>query len=92
MKIKAGIIGTGNIGTDLLIKCTKSNIIDPIIFVGRRKESDGIRIADDIGINTSIDGIDFFTKNKNYCDVVFDCTLAMKLLSYYWYLLMINLV
>lgn len=78
MKIKAGIIGTGNIGTDLLIKCTKSNIIDPIIFVGRRKESDGIRIADDIGINTSIDGIDFFTKNKNYCDVVFDCTDAFS--------------
>jgi len=31
MKIKVGIIGTGNIGTDLLIKCTKSKFIDPYI-------------------------------------------------------------
>ena len=45
MKIKVGIIGTGNIGTDLLIKCNKSRIVEPVIFVGRRKESNGIDIA-----------------------------------------------
>lgn len=78
MKLKVGIIGTGNIGTDLLIKCNKSNIVEPVIFVGRRKESDGINIANKLGINTSIDGIDFFKKNKNYCDVVFDCTDAFS--------------
>lgn len=78
MKIKVGIIGTGNIGTDLLIKCIKSNIVEPVIFVGRRKESDGINIAKKLGIDTSIDGIDFFKNNKNYCDVVFDCTDAFS--------------
>lgn len=78
MKIKVGIIGTGNIGTDLLIKCNKSRIVEPVIFVGRRKESNGIDIANRLGINTSIDGIDFFKNNKNYCDVVFDCTDAFS--------------
>lgn len=78
MKIKVGIIGTGNIGTDLLIKCNKSRIVEPVIFVGRRKESNGIDIANGLGINTSIDGIDFFKNNKNYCDVVFDCTDAFS--------------
>jgi acetaldehyde dehydrogenase (acetylating) len=78
MKIKAGIIGTGNIGTDLLIKCIKSNFIDPIVFVGRRSESDGIKTAKKLGINTSTEGIHFFEKNPNYCDVVFECTDAFS--------------
>lgn len=75
MKIKAGIIGTGNIGTDLLLKIIKSNIIEPVVFVGRRSSSDGIQKAKSIGINTSIDGIEYFKKNSNI-DVVFDCTDA----------------
>jgi len=78
MKIKVGIIGTGNIGTDLLIKCNKSHIVEPVVFVGRRKESNGIDISKRLGINTSIDGINFFKNNKNCCDVVFDCTDAFS--------------
>jgi acetaldehyde dehydrogenase (acetylating) len=45
MKLKAAIIGTGNIGTDLLIKSTRSDIIEPVVFVGRREASDGIQKA-----------------------------------------------
>lgn len=81
MKIKAGIIGTGNIGTDLLIKSIKSNFIEPVIFVGRRDNSDGIKIAKTLGINTSIEGLEFFKKNKNYCDIVFDCTDAFTAIN-----------
>ena len=54
MKVKVGIIGTGNIGTDLLIKSIRSDIVEPVIFVGRRFDSDGIRIAKNLGINISI--------------------------------------
>ena len=39
--IKAGIIGTGNIGTDLLLKLRKTDFVVPVIFVGRRMESNG---------------------------------------------------
>lgn len=76
MKIKAGIIGTGNIGTDLLIKCIASNIVEPVVFVGRRIDSDGIQVAKKLGVKISTDGLNFFINNPNYCDVVFDCTDA----------------
>lgn len=76
MNIKVAIIGTGNIGTDLLMKAIKSEYMDVVAFVGRRTSSDGIRIANDMGIVTSTDGIDFFTDKPKFCDVVFDCTSA----------------
>lgn len=75
--IKAGILGTGNIGIDLLYKLIKTKGIDPIVFSGRRSDSPGIRIAKNLGIQTTTMGIDFFEKNKNYCDVVFECTNAI---------------
>lgn len=83
MKLKAAIIGTGNIGTDLLIKSTRSDIIEPVVFVGRRESSDGIQRAKSLGIKTSIDGIDFFKNNSNYCDLVFDCTDAYSAIENY---------
>lgn len=76
MKIKAGIIGSGNIGTDLLMKIIKSTVIEPVAFVGRRGSSDGIRKANEIGITTSTEGIDYFKGKSKFCDVVFDCTNA----------------
>jgi acetaldehyde dehydrogenase len=83
MKLKAAIIGTGNIGTDLLIKSTRSDIIEPVVFVGRRESSDGIQKAKSLGIKTSVEGIDFFINNPNYCDLVFDCTDAYSAIENY---------
>lgn len=74
-KIKIGIIGSGNIGTDLLVKSIRSPYLDPVAFVGRRMDSDGIQTAIRLNIPTSIDGIDYFDNNPNV-DVVFDCTNA----------------
>ena len=39
--IKAGIIGSGNIGTDLLLKLIVTDHIEPVIFAGRRSSSNG---------------------------------------------------
>lgn len=78
MKLKAAIIGTGNIGTDLLIKSLRSDIIEPVVFVGRRESSDGIQKAKSFGVKTSIDGLNFFINNPRYCDLVFDCTDAFS--------------
>lgn len=83
MKIKVGILGTGNIGTDLLIKSIKSDFIEPVIFVGRRLDSDGIKLAKTKGIDVSTDSIEFFKNNRNYCDVVFDCTDAFAAVNNY---------
>jgi acetaldehyde dehydrogenase len=74
--IKAGIIGTGNIGTDLLLKILKTNFIVPVIFAGRRMESDGIRIAIERNVPVTDKGIQYFIDNPKCCDVVYDCTSA----------------
>jgi acetaldehyde dehydrogenase (acetylating) len=39
MKIKVAILGTGNIGTDLMLKSIKTDFIDVVAFVGRRLDS-----------------------------------------------------
>ena len=72
--IKAGIIGTGNIGTDLLLKLIKTDFIEPIIFAGRRMDSNGIKLAQEKGINVTDQGIQFFIENPNYCNLIYDCT------------------
>jgi acetaldehyde dehydrogenase len=74
--IKVGIIGTGNIGTDLLLKILKTNFIQLVIFAGRRLDSDGIKIAQSKGVLVTDKGIKYFIDNPNCCDVVYDCTSA----------------
>lgn len=53
-KVKVGIIGTGNIGTDLLVKVQRSEVIECGIFLGRNTESSGIKFAREMGIRTSL--------------------------------------
>jgi len=74
--IKAGIIGTGNIGTDLLLKLLKEDFIIPVIFAGRRMESNGIKLAQQKGVTVTDQGINYFIDNPKCCDVVYDCTSA----------------
>jgi acetaldehyde dehydrogenase (acetylating) len=78
---KIGILGTGNIGTDLLVKLIKLGYKD-IAFVGRREDSEGIKFAKSLDFKTSIDGINYFKKNLDY-DVVLDCTNAFDAKEHY---------
>ena len=76
--MKVSIIGTGQIGKDLLCKLSLLNFVKIVAFVGRRKikkeELPKISCIDDIIISDK--SIDFFIENNNCCDVVFDCTDA----------------
>lgn len=74
--IKVGIIGTGNIGTDLLLKILKEPNLIPVIFAGRRLNSEGIKIALNKGVKVTDKGIQYFIDNPKCCDVVYDCTSA----------------
>ena len=40
-RLKVGILGTGNIGCDMLIKLLKENFVSVVVFCGRRQESPG---------------------------------------------------
>lgn len=76
MKIKVAIIGTGNIGTDLLLKALKTDFMDVVAFVGRRLDSDGMLNAQKHNVLISDKGIQHFLDNPKCCDVVYDCTSA----------------
>ena len=56
-KVKVGIIGTGNIGSDLLVKIQRSRFLECGIFAGRDPESKGIQFAKKMGIKTSSESL-----------------------------------
>lgn len=57
-KLKAVIIGPGNIGTDLLIKMKRSEWIEPAWMVGIDPASEGLKRAEEMGIKTCTTGVD----------------------------------
>ncbi|OFZ29748.1 MAG: acetaldehyde dehydrogenase (acetylating) [Bdellovibrionales bacterium RIFCSPHIGHO2_01_FULL_40_29] len=75
-KMKIAIIGSGNIGTDLLIKVLRSKQLVCGAFIGRNLGSQGIQKALSLGVRVSADGIDFIKNNPDCCDIVFDATSA----------------
>ena len=57
-KIRAAIIGPGNIGTDLLVKAMRSDLIEPVWMVGVDSQSPGLASASEFGLKTTSDGVD----------------------------------
>lgn len=75
-KLKIGIIGTGNIGTDLMIKVMRSEYMTCTLFAGRNFNSAGMKRANALGVTISDRGIEAIVNDPAICDVVFDCTSA----------------
>jgi acetaldehyde/propanal dehydrogenase len=77
VKVKAAIIGPGNIGTDLLMKCHRSEFIEATWMVGI-EESAGIQRASELGLRTSTEGVDGLVAgfDESPVDFVFDATSA----------------
>ena len=73
-KIKVGIIGPGNIGTDLMYKVMKSRSLEMKLMAGI-VESEGIRRAAGLGFDTSIEGVDAIAADTEI-RIVFDATSA----------------
>jgi len=75
-KIKVGIIGTGNIGTDLLMKVQRSDILECGIFAGKNPDSTGIKKAKSMGVKVSFNSIKAIQDDPDCCAIVFDATSA----------------
>jgi len=78
-KLKVAIIGSGNIGTDLMIKIMRtSDVLEMAAFVGIDPESDGLKRAERLGIATTADGIEGLLALPVWDEIaiVFDATSA----------------
>ncbi|WP_027951149.1 acetaldehyde dehydrogenase (acetylating) [Haliea salexigens] len=77
-KIKVAIIGPGNIGTDLLIKALRSEIIEPVWMVGVEEASPGLQRAREFGLKTTAEGVDGMlpTLVEDGVQICFDATSA----------------
>lgn len=77
-KLKAVIIGPGNIGTDLLMKMQRSDWIEPVWMVGIDPDSAGLKRAREMGIKTCAEGVDGVLAHiiEDDIRVAFDATSA----------------
>jgi acetaldehyde dehydrogenase len=76
-KMRVAILGSGNIGTDLLVKIIRSPYLDCSLFIGRHLDSPGMNKAMSLGIKVSDLSIEAIVKNPDCCDLVFDATSAL---------------
>ena len=78
-KLNVAIIGSGNIGTDLMIKVLRtSNNLNMSVMVGIDPQSDGLARAQRMGVVTTHEGVDGLIKMPEFEDIgiVFDATSA----------------
>ncbi|TQR19607.1 acetaldehyde dehydrogenase (acetylating) [Psychrobacillus vulpis] len=75
-KIKAAIIGSGNIGTDLMYKLERSDVIELTAMIGIDADSDGLKRAKQKGYTVFTNGIEGIIENPHIAEIVFDATSA----------------
>jgi acetaldehyde dehydrogenase len=79
MKVKVAIIGSGNIGTDLMFKVLRTSThLEMGALVGIDRDSDGLANAKRLGVPVTADGIDGLVAMPGFDDIgiVFDATSA----------------
>lgn len=76
MGLPVAIIGSGNIGTDLMYKLGRSDKLDLVALIGIDPASDGLARARALGYEAPANGIDWVSENPDAVKIVFDATSA----------------
>jgi acetaldehyde dehydrogenase len=76
MGLRCAIIGSGNIGTDLMMKVRRSGQLELAALVGIDPASDGLARARGLGVEATPDGIRWVADHRDRVDLVLDATSA----------------
>ncbi len=81
VKLPVAILGSGNIGTDLMYKVRRSAVLELQLVAGIDPASEGLALARKLGYETCLDGIEGILRNGKV-KLVFDATSARSHLAH----------
>lgn len=75
-RVRVAVLGSGNIGTDLMVKLLRSEVLELAMVAGIDPASEGLAKARAAGVATTTEGIDGLLADPDSGRIVFDATSA----------------